>query len=95
MHCFFFFFFLPNAILGDFSLSFHRFFFHSFLQLHDISCTVIDLKKYPIDVHLECRPSFAITDSAMVQNLVPMVLFMYLSSRFLGVGLLDQKEIHL
>ena len=55
MHCFFF--FLLNAILGDFSLSFHRFFFHSFLQLHDISCTIIDLKKYPIDRHLEYGPS--------------------------------------
>ena len=95
MHCLFFFFFLLNAILGDFSLLFHRFFFHSFLQLHGISRTIIDLKKYPIDGHLECGPSFAIIDSAMVKNLVPTVLFMYLSSRFLGVGLLDQKEIYL
>lgn len=28
--------FFFNAVLGDFSLSFHRFFFLSFLKLHDI-----------------------------------------------------------
>ena len=32
-------------------------FFILFLQLHDISCTIIDLKKYPIDRHLEYGPS--------------------------------------
>lgn len=46
--------FFFNAVLGDFRLSFLRFFF---FQLHDILCAIIDLKKYPVVGRLECGPS--------------------------------------
>lgn len=52
-------------------------------------------KKVPRCWTLGMWTFFAITNSAMAKNLVPMVLFVYLSSRLLGVGLLDQKEIRL